>query len=121
VPRLLTGGLACYRTYATADSRWLTVGALEAKFFARLCELVERPDLAEAQFASDQEALAAELARVFAGKPLSEWLALFDGEDVAVGPVATLEEAAAAFGRSVPQDVAGLGQHTRAWRDELGF
>ena len=24
LPRLLTGGLACYRTYATADGRWLT-------------------------------------------------------------------------------------------------
>src|SRR5213075_706927 len=39
-PRLLTGGLACYRTYATADGRHLTVGALEPKFFARLCELL---------------------------------------------------------------------------------
>jgi crotonobetainyl-CoA:carnitine CoA-transferase CaiB-like acyl-CoA transferase len=46
VPRLLTGGLACYRTYATADGRFLTVAALEPKFFARLCELVGRPDLA---------------------------------------------------------------------------
>ena len=25
-PHLLTGGLACYRIYATADGRWLTVG-----------------------------------------------------------------------------------------------
>ena len=38
--RLLTGGLACYRIYATADGRHLTVGALEPKFFARLCELL---------------------------------------------------------------------------------
>ena len=34
LPRFLTGGLACYRIYATADGRWLTVGALEPKFFA---------------------------------------------------------------------------------------
>ena len=46
VPRLLTGALACYRTYATADGRHLTVAALEEKFFTRLCEVVERPELA---------------------------------------------------------------------------
>ena len=38
--RLLTGGAACYRIYPTADGRWLTVGALEPKFWQRLCELV---------------------------------------------------------------------------------
>lgn len=122
VPRLLTGGLACYRTYATADDRRLTVGALEAKFFARLCELIERPELAQAQFAADQEVLAAKLAGVFERRALADWLALFDGEDVAVGPVATLEEGAADFGLPpAPQNVARLGQHTDAWRDELGF
>ena len=89
VPRLLTGGLACYRAYATADGRHLTVGALEPKFFARLCDLLGRPDLAERQLAPDQEALAAELARILAGRTLAEWLVLFDGEDVCVGPVWT--------------------------------
>src|SRR5918996_4182631 len=52
-PRMLTGGLACYWTYATADGRQLTVGALEQKFFARLCELLERPELAERQYGDD--------------------------------------------------------------------
>ena len=47
---LLTGALACYRVYATADGRHLTLGALEPKFFARACELIGRPDLAERQF-----------------------------------------------------------------------
>ena len=32
LPRFLTGGLACYRIYETADGRHLTVGALEPKF-----------------------------------------------------------------------------------------
>ena len=122
VPRMLTGGLACYRIYATADGRWLTVGALEAKFFARLCELVGRPDLAERQFAADQDSIAAELAARFAERPLAEWLALFDDEDVCVGPVATLDEAAAELGSPPPAQAAPeLGQHTAPWRDELGF
>jgi crotonobetainyl-CoA:carnitine CoA-transferase CaiB-like acyl-CoA transferase len=99
-PRLLTGGLACYRIYATADGRHLTVAALEPKFFRRLCELIGRPELAGQQWDTEQESLAGELAEVFAAHPLETWLELFDGEDVSVGPVATLVEAAAQLGPS---------------------
>ena len=94
-PRMLTGGLASYRIYETSDGRHLTVGSLEEVFFRRLTEVLGRPELAERQFDADQEALAAELAAVFAARPLAEWLELFDAEDVCVGPVATIAEAAA--------------------------
>jgi alpha-methylacyl-CoA racemase len=94
VPRLLTGGLACYRIYATADGRFLTVAALEPRFFSRLCELLGRPELTDRQYDTEQEPLADELAELFAARPLATWLELFDGEDVSVGPVATLAEAA---------------------------
>jgi alpha-methylacyl-CoA racemase len=94
VPRMLTGGLACYRIYETADGRHLTAAALEPAFFRRLTELLGRSDLAERQFEADQEALAAELAVIFNARPLGEWLELFENEDVCVGPVATLAEAA---------------------------
>jgi crotonobetainyl-CoA:carnitine CoA-transferase CaiB-like acyl-CoA transferase len=98
-PRLLTGGLACYRIYATADGRYLTLAALESTFFRRLCELLGRPELAARQWEPDQESLADELAEILVARPLATWLELFEGEDVAVGPVATLEEAAAQLGR----------------------
>jgi crotonobetainyl-CoA:carnitine CoA-transferase CaiB-like acyl-CoA transferase len=122
LPRLLTGGLACYRIYETGDGRHLTVGALEPKFFVRLCELVGRPELAQRQYDADgQEELAAELVTVFASKPLPEWLDLFDGEDVCVGPVASLEEAAAEFGDGSRGPSASVGQDTERWRGELGL
>jgi alpha-methylacyl-CoA racemase len=121
VPRLLTGGLACYRSYATADARWLTVGALEPKFFRRLCELLDRPELADRQYDADQTALAADLAAVFATRTLAGWLAHFGDDDVCVGPVWTREEAAGEFGsREAPAEVP-LGAHTDAWRRELGL
>jgi len=94
-PRLLTGGTACYRIYETADGRHLTVAALELVFFRRLVELLGRPELADRQFDADQEALAAEFAAVFVTRPLAAWLELFDAEEVCVGPVATVAEAAA--------------------------
>ena len=121
VPRLLTGGLACYRLYATADNGYLTVGALEPKFFGRLAELLGRPDLADRQYDANQEDLAAELAAIFATRSRDAWLEHLGDEDVCVGPVFTREEAAAELGASgdAPEEVP-LGAHTDAWRGELG-
>jgi alpha-methylacyl-CoA racemase len=99
IPRLLTGGLASYGIYETGDGRHLTVAALEEKFFRRLCELLGRPELTERQFdPGAQDELADALAEQFRTRPLADWLELFDDEDVAVGPVATLDEGAAEFG-----------------------
>jgi len=119
IPRLLTGGLACYRTYACSEGRFLTVGALEPKFFARLCELLGRPELAAEQYGAEQEVLAAALEEIFASRPLEDWLGVFDGEDVCVGPVATVAEAAADLGTPPPGRAAALGEHTARWREEL--
>jgi alpha-methylacyl-CoA racemase len=114
----LTGSLACYRIYRCADGRFLTVGALEAKFWQRLCELIGRPDLIPRQ--NDAHA---ELEEVFDERPLDEWLALFRDEDVAVGPVATFAEASQRFGAGASNDPAPprLGEHTAQWRKELGL
>src|SRR6266496_1565518 len=87
-PKLLTGGVACYRIYATADGRFLTVAALEPKFWRRLVEVIGVPALADRQW----EPRLPELERVLAARPLAEWLELFEHEDVAAGPVATLAE-----------------------------
>jgi crotonobetainyl-CoA:carnitine CoA-transferase CaiB-like acyl-CoA transferase len=118
--QLLTGGIACYRIYSTADDRWLTVGALEPKFWQRLCEVVGRPDLAERQFDPDQEAVATELGASIAARPLADWLELMDGEDVSAGPVWTIEEAAAEFGFEPAGRAPALGEHTDAWQAEVG-
>jgi alpha-methylacyl-CoA racemase len=121
VPRLLTGGLACYRIYPTADGRSLTVGALEPVFFGRLCALLGRPELSERQYDADQDALAAELAAIFELRPLAAWLELFADEDVCAGPVATLAEAAADLRAEPPAPAPALGEHTEGWRTELGL
>ena len=120
--RMLTGGLACYRVYATADGRHVTLAALEPKFFNRVCDLLGRPALAGLQYGDRQDELGRELAQAFRERPFAEWLALFDEEDSCVGPVATRSEAAAEFGRQrAGEEDATLGQHTGAWRAELGL
>jgi crotonobetainyl-CoA:carnitine CoA-transferase CaiB-like acyl-CoA transferase len=117
--RMLTGGLACYRIYATGDGRWLTVGALEPKFFRRLCTVVGRAELGDRQFDADQDALAAELGGAIAERTLAEWIELMDGEDVSAGPVWTIAEAAEEFGFEPPAPAPALGEHTEAWRATL--
>lgn len=90
LPRLLTGGVACYRIYGTADGLFLTVAALEPKFWQRLCELLERPDLADRAYSPELP----ELEELFRSRPLAYWLALLEGKDTCVGPVLSLSEAA---------------------------
>jgi crotonobetainyl-CoA:carnitine CoA-transferase CaiB-like acyl-CoA transferase len=120
--RLLTGGLACYAIYETLDGRNMTVTAVEAKFFRRLCELLGKEELVERQYDPDQESLRAVLAETFASKDLAAWLELFDSEDVMVGPVATLAEGAAEFGERGPYlPSPSVGEHTGAWRKELAL
>ena len=47
--RELSGGLVCYRPYACKDG-WVTLGALEPKFWQAWCRGVGREDLIEKQF-----------------------------------------------------------------------
>ena len=118
--RTLTGELACYRIYETADRRFLTITPVEPKFWRRLCELIDRTDLVERQYEADQESLARDLAAVFRTRPLAAWLELFEGEDVMAGPVATLAEAAARLGETAsPGAPPKLGEHTEAWRASI--
>jgi crotonobetainyl-CoA:carnitine CoA-transferase CaiB-like acyl-CoA transferase len=93
LPRLLTGGAACYRIYETADGRHLTVAALEPRFWRNLCMLLERPDLVDRAFEPDLP----DLAELFRSRTLDEWLEALEGKDTCVGPVLTLTEAAAAL------------------------
>jgi alpha-methylacyl-CoA racemase len=91
VPRLLTGGVACYRIYETADGRHLTVAALEPRFWHNLCDLLGRSDLVDRAL----EPELPELEALFRSRTLSEWRTLLEGKDTCVGPVLTLAEAAA--------------------------
>lgn len=93
-PGMLTGALACYDVYRCSDDEWVAVGALEPKFFARLCELLDSPQLADLQYQLDrQDELRAALAAVFETKTRSHWTDLLLEQDTCVTPVNDLREA----------------------------
>ncbi len=91
----LTGGIPCYRVYHCADG-WLSVGALEPKFWEALCQALGRPDLIPRQFASGEEAdaVGAELEEIFARHTRAEWGERLRGLEVCCEPVLELHEVA---------------------------
>ena len=94
---LLTGGVACYGVYRTADARYLAVGALEPKFWQALCAAIGRPDLAPFGLATGSKGreVKAELAGLFASEPLAHWEPIFAAADCCVTPILRLDEAMA--------------------------
>lgn len=102
----LTGALPCYGLYACADGRHLVVGALEPQFWARVCDVLGRPDLVSR--GQDPSAVA-DVAAVVAGRTMADWVTAFEGVDACVAPVLELDEALAhplAVGRSMVVDEA---------------
>jgi alpha-methylacyl-CoA racemase len=92
----LTGRYACYGVYECADGRYLSVGALEPKFWRALCEAIGRPDLVEDQYTEGeaQERVRSELAAVLASRTRAEWEERLAGLEVCCEPVLELEEVA---------------------------
>jgi alpha-methylacyl-CoA racemase len=118
---LLDGGAPFYATYETADGRFVSIGALEPKFFAELARRIGLDD----RFVKRQydrrcwPELREELTRIMRGKSRDEWSALLEGSDACFAPVLTLSEAAEhphARERAAFVDVGGLRQPAPAPR-----
>lgn len=106
VPRggdLLTGGVAVYGTYATSDGEWVTLGALEPKFWSAFCAGVGREANMDAlRPGPHQEALRRELTALFASRTRAEWEAFAGAHDACVEVVRRPEE--------LPQDPHALAR-----------
>ena len=94
---LLGGGIAQYQVYETRDGRYLAVGAIEPKFFARFAAVAGHPEWTSPGLfpGPDQEPLREAIAEVVAGRTLAEWTASLEGVDCCVTPVLDPGEAMA--------------------------
>jgi len=94
---MLDGGAPYYASYTTADGKIISLGAIESKFFALLCEKLELPrPLWDAQhdrarWPELRQAIASAVAR----RSQEAWCQLLEGTDVCFAPVLTLQESAA--------------------------
>ena len=92
---VLTGKYACYDVYPCADGRWLSVAAIEARFFANLCRALGLDELAAWQYDDDrQDELRARLREAFASKGRDEWAVELAPLDTCVAPVLGVAEVA---------------------------
>jgi len=90
---LLTGRFPCYRIYACADG-YLSVGALEPKFWREFMEVIGLPELAGSGLVDGEEgerAVAAVQALLLT-KTRAQWEELLAGHDVCVEPVLDIGE-----------------------------
>jgi alpha-methylacyl-CoA racemase len=88
----LAGGLICYRPYACRDG-WVTLAALEPKFWLEWCRGVGREDLVDRQFDSPGSEAHAELERIFLERTRDEWRDFAARHDCCLEPVLALDEA----------------------------
>jgi alpha-methylacyl-CoA racemase len=88
----LAGSLVCYRPYECADG-WVTLGALEPKFWQAWCQGVGRVDLVAKQFERPGSAAHAEVQEIFKARTREEWEAFARKHDCCLEPVLELDEA----------------------------
>jgi alpha-methylacyl-CoA racemase len=88
----LAGSLVCYRPYECADG-WVTLGALEPKFWQGFCRGVGREDLIVAQFEHPGSVAHAQVAEIFKARTREQWEAFARENDCCLEPVLELDEA----------------------------
>ncbi|HEX5368040.1 MAG TPA: CaiB/BaiF CoA-transferase family protein, partial [Dehalococcoidia bacterium] len=88
-----SGGLAQYSVYETADGKYISIAALEAKFFESLCEMLERPDfIGNASRPERQTELRELLDETFRQKTRDEWFELLTAAEIPAGKVYGVDE-----------------------------
>lgn len=90
-------GAPFYEVYECADGRYISIGAIEDRFFAELLERLGIPadDFADRHDARNWPAAKARLAQVFATRTREEWVDMLEGTDVCFAPVLAVSEAPA--------------------------
>jgi alpha-methylacyl-CoA racemase len=91
---VLDSGAPWYNVYRTKDGKWLSVGAIEQRFYA---EFVEKLGLDPASLPSQHDRrgwplLAERFKEAIASRSRDEWERVFAGSDACVAPVLSLSE-----------------------------
>ena len=91
---VIDSGAPWYDVYKTKDGKWLSVGAIERRFYA---ELVEKLGLGKAELPKQHDrkgwpVLRERFTAAIASRTRDEWERIFEGSDACVAPVLALGE-----------------------------
>jgi crotonobetainyl-CoA:carnitine CoA-transferase CaiB-like acyl-CoA transferase len=113
VPRrgeqLLAGAVICYRPYECADG-WVTLGALEPKFWQAWCLGVGHDELIGKQFENPGSEAHTQVSDIFKGRTRAQWEQFATEHDCCLEPVLDLDEALASKLVSEREMVVALDQ-----------
>ena len=90
---ILSHRYAFYNTYETADGRYISIGALENRFWKNLCDHLGVSEYGALQYdEKHREEIIGFMRRAFKKKTLDQWATELAGLDVCWGPIQTLNE-----------------------------
>ena len=141
----LSGGVVCYNVYETKDGTYMTLAALEPKFWVNFCRVVGKEHLIGSQFAQAVPGDKAydEMLDLFQSLTKQEWISLLQDVESCCEPVEPLEQALdsetvqslemlkdkdlyppihlSTNPEAIPEEAPKLGQHTDELLHELGY
>ena len=84
----VSGALASYNIYKCKDGKYLTIGALEPKFYTNLCKALNRCDLNRYYMNFEkQEFVKKELEKIFLTKDRDTWLKELGDKEICIAPL----------------------------------
>jgi len=90
---MLSHRYACYNTYETADGQFLSIGAVEHRFWKKLCEVLQVPEFADQQYNDQRRLKIIDFMRAtFKKKTIDEWEAILGDLDICWGRIQSLSE-----------------------------
>lgn len=86
---VLNGSIVSYALYETSDERFVSLGALETKFWSNFCHGVGRPEWIDSHFSSTapDSSVYKEMIELFKSKNLEEWSEFGLETDCCLAPV----------------------------------
>jgi len=92
---ILDSGAHFYNTYETRDSKYVSIGSIETKFYAMLLDKMGiDPDSLPPQMECESwPAMKEKFKEIFLTKTRDEWCALMENTDICFAPVLSLSEA----------------------------
>jgi crotonobetainyl-CoA:carnitine CoA-transferase CaiB-like acyl-CoA transferase len=117
----LDSGAHYYDVYECADGQWISVGAIEARFYAKLLDVlgIDAAEIGEQRDRRNWDRGHELFARAFRAKTRDEWCRLLEGTDACFAPVLSMAEApqhAHLKARGTFIDVGGVAQPAPAPR-----
>ena len=98
---ILDTGAPWYDVYETKDGKYVSIGAIEGRFYEELLERLKLKDLPDQHDRARWSEMKEVFSKVFRSKSREEWCKVFEGSDACFAPVLSWSEA-----RRHPQSIS---------------